>query len=282
MSSKTEIVESKQTIDIVIPTHPKDVETLVLCIKQAKKYVANVRRIIIISPTIIPAAMEISGVEYVPDSAFPFNIEEIAKIFADETINNRSAWYFQQLVKFYIFEIIPDLTDNVLILDSDVIFLRRHTFVTRDGTINLTISKRESHQPYYEHMAKLFPHIAKANASWSGVSHHSVFNRQIIQHIMKSALDYHTDLCSSENDTPAYNFWRIFLKLVNTSESSGASEYEIYFNYSLILFPEIIRAREIKWYNYGENENNYRDTVFVAVHNWKRAKNWMEIIEPFL
>jgi hypothetical protein len=282
MSSKTEIIESKQTIDVVIPAHPKDVETLILCIKQAKKYVSNIRRIIIISPIIIPEAMEISGVEYIPDSAFPFNIEKIAETLPDEKIRHRSTWYFQQLVKFYIFETIPTLTDNVLILDSDVIFLRRHTFVTRDGTINLTISNNESHQPYYEHMARLFPHIARANASWSGVSHHSVFNRQIIENIMNATIDCHPDLCLPENTNPIDNFWRIFLKLVDKNDDSGASEYEIYFNYSLIIFPEIIRAREIKWYNYGDNENNYREAVFVAVHNWKRSENWYQNIEPYL
>ena len=62
---------------------------------------------------------------------------------------------------------------------------------------------------------------------------------------------------NEHNDT----FYNTFLKLVTDINGSGASEYEIYFNFMLINYNDKIKIRELKWCNsnilYLNSTNDY-------------------------
>jgi hypothetical protein len=52
-------------------------------------------------------------------------------------------------------------------------------------------------------------------------------------------------------------FYEVFLKNVTEYDDSGASEYEIYFNYILNKHPDKYKIRRLKW----ENTNNSLDDI---------------------
>ncbi|RIB06696.1 hypothetical protein C2G38_2115479, partial [Gigaspora rosea] len=71
---------------------------------------------------------------FVPETKFPFSIENIKRIlYQKKSKYNHATWYYQQLLKFYIFRVVPNLLENVLILDSDFIFKEKVSFITDDG-----------------------------------------------------------------------------------------------------------------------------------------------------
>ncbi len=47
-------------------------------------------------------------------------------------------------------------------------------------------------------------------------------------------------------------FWKVFLKEVDPTlyDLSGASEYEIYFNFMLTYNPRFMKVRPLRWINY--------------------------------
>ena len=66
-------------------------------------------------------------------------------------------------------------------------------------------------------------------------------------------------------------FYNIFLKMVTDFYGSGASEYEIYFNYMLTFHGDKIQIRELKWKNCSEILfNDYNDYDYVACHYYMR------------
>jgi hypothetical protein len=78
-------------------------------------------------------------------------------------------------------------------------------------------------------------------SSDSGIAHHMIFNTHFVSELFNMVEVYH-------NKGP---FWKIFLELVDNDhyDTSGASEYEIYFNYMLIHNFDKISARKLKCEN---------------------------------
>jgi hypothetical protein len=68
-----------------------------------------------------------------------------------------------------------------------------------------------------------------------------IFNTHFVSELFNMVELYH-------NKEP---FWKVFLKLVDKDryDSSGASEYEIYFNYMLIHHFDKISVRKLNWNN---------------------------------
>ena len=62
---------------------------------------------------------------------------------------------------------------------------------------------------------------------------------------------YVSELFNLIEKTHNKEFWRVFLEQVDKSQilGSGASEYEIYFNFLLTYHPLDIKIRSLKWYN---------------------------------
>jgi hypothetical protein len=72
---------------------------------------------------------------------------------------------------------------------------------------------------------------------------------------------------TNHNDT----FFNVFLKLVSQTQitGSGASEYEIYFNYMLINHNDKINIRFLKWQNMKytiDNNLDNGDLDYVSYH----------------
>ena len=88
----------------------------------------------------------------------------------------------------------------------------------------------------------------------SGICHHMIFETRYINEIISKIENSHND-----------KFYNIFLKLVTDKKHSGASEYEIYFNYMLGNHNDKIKIRKLKWKNTNKMIEN-ADFHYVSCH----------------
>jgi len=222
-------------IDVIIPTHVKDTETLELCIEQARKNVLNVNKVYVISKDKLT-----DSAEWIPESAFPFSLVEVSDIIGETW---RTTWYYQQVLKFYAHEACDGLLDDYLIVDSDTMFLRPIDFYEEEsGKIYFNFGY-EKYPSYDEHMKKLVPGLNRVDDK-SGITHSMVFSRDILTELKKTV--------ELKHDSP---LWKAFLDITNhkylsvdnqSHDANGrASEYEIYFNYARTHFRDRVICRPL-------------------------------------
>jgi len=251
-------------IDIVIPTHQKDLPILEHCIAAARRKIVNVRRIIVISKECYT-----KNAEWFDEAAFPFSIELVKN-----HVGGHAGWYFQQLLKLYAPLVIPDISENVMILDSDTVFFRRVRMLDRDGLPFYNISKdanvrdRPFDQRVAKHTQNMLPQLAIENLpaefqQVSGISHNMVFNREILRDLF-AKVEAH-----DANHDP---FYKIFLK--HADQGHSASEYQIYFNFLLVFHPQKFHIRKLRYKNTADvNITKYRfrfKYYYCAFHSYLR------------
>ena len=228
-----------EAIDVVIPCTKKDLATLELCIAGIKENCHEIRRIIVVSKEPLT-----SNAEWYDENLYPFSMHEVACELLGSTIGgtkyvanriNRLGWIYQQLLKLYAQRIIPGISSNVLILDSDTIFLNPITFIVETGAALFDISC-EYHLPDFAHAERLLPYLHRVFPSFSGICNHMLMQKCVVDDLHQAV--------ETRHNLP---FWRAFLRCVKKSElfGSGASEYEIYFNYAHIRSDQF-KIRELR------------------------------------
>ena len=164
---------SNINIDVVIPYHEKDEYTIYKCLDSLHN-IKNINNVYIISKK----EFVYKDVKWIDEKIFPFTKDEISNI--NPIIpKDRSGWYYQQLLKFYIFNV-PGISNNVLLLDSDVIFLKEVSFFEQ-GKPCYNFSN-EYTPVYFENMKKLNPYFEKS-VNHSGICHHMLFQKDIMHEI---------------------------------------------------------------------------------------------------
>jgi len=228
------------SFDIVIPVGPHDMDKIHEQIKYTKKNIIDYRYVYIISsnPSLI-----VENCTIIDETIFPFSKKDVAYYHGE---SDRNGWYLQQLLKLYAFQVIPNILERYLVIDSDTFFLKPTRFIdTTDGKYLYNFTDKENHIPYYEHMRRLNEMFVKIN-NYSGICHHMLFENKFIQEIF--------NLIENEYRKP---FWIIFLELVyeyyRHNDRSGASEYEIYFNYIFNNHSDKVKFRKLEW----DNLNNW-------------------------
>lgn len=231
---------SDHPIDVVIPCAEKDLPTLDLCIDGIKANGTHIRRVIVVSKNKLT-----NQAEWFSEENYPFSLSDVALALANGNRNaeevllrkySRLGWYYQQLLKLYAPFVIPDISPNVLVLDADTIFLNPVTFLNEQngGLYNPGV---EYNLPYFGHGALLIPGFYKCFPEYSGISHHMIFQRAVIEDLFHTVEQYHNE-----------SFWTVFCRLVDPQSlfGSGASEYEIYFNY-IFARTQQTSVRQLKW-----------------------------------
>jgi len=109
-------------------------------------------------------------------------------------------------------------------------------------------------------MSKLDKELVKMDSKKSGICHHMIFETKYINEIISKIEKNHND-----------KFYNIFLKLVTEKDRSGASEYEIYFNYMLKNHRNKIKIRKLNWKNSTYFKIN-NDMDYISCH-WYNRKN---------
>ncbi len=228
----------RQIIDVVIPAHEKDLDTLNHCIEGVRRNVVDVRRIIIISKE-----KYTDKAEWFDEALFPFSFKEIASL-----AKGGAGWHFQQLLKLYSPLVIPSISENVLIVDSDTVFLRKVKFFSDEGLplYNLSkdrdLDKSKFHQDSYKHIAKILPEIDQKLPenfrNISGICHHMLFQKHIIEVLFKRV---------EELDRIGDPFYKVFLK--NSETACGVAEYNLYFYFLISLHPQEYHIRILHYKN---------------------------------
>lgn len=249
--------------DIVIPYGPSDKKVVDDMLKFTKKNVIGYRKIFIVT---YDMNVKFDDCIMIDENIFPFN-----KTMIDERLpyKDRGGWYLQQLIKLYASFVIPEITDTYLVIDADTYFLRPVTFF--ENGLPIYNYGEEHHKPYFAHMKRLHPTLKREN-DMSGVTHHMVFQKHIIQQMFDLVEGEHnkTAEAATEAATEAAQkkpFWRIFIENIYLEHTSGASEYEIYFNYLQIYHPNEFLLRKLHW----ENSNHiHHNCDYVSLHFYLR------------
>ncbi|MCH9612265.1 MAG: hypothetical protein S4CHLAM102_07510 [Chlamydiia bacterium] len=261
---------NRNPMDVVIPCAKKDVVTLDHCIEGIRKNGINIRRIIVVSKEKLT-----DKAEWFSESNFPFQMNDLAYLLfpnsqakAEQYIHhpkNRLGWLFQQLIKFYAAYVIPDISDNILLLDADTIFLKPVLFQDKNG-YPLFNPGEENHLPYFEHGKRFIPGFQKMFPHISGITHHMLFQRPVLDDLFTTVETAHHCL-----------FFEAFCKCIETRYlfHSAASEYELYFNFFLSRSNQY-HIRALEWKNPGfiEELEVYRSQRYdyVSCHSYARGK----------
>lgn len=239
--------------DIVICLGYKDLNIINLMVNYTKKNIIGYRNIYIIS---YDKNIKIDGCITIDENIFPFSkkkLEEHLGIYA-----YKSCWYLQQLLKLYAIFVIDGILDNILIIDSDTCFFKDTSFFEDNKPLyNYDI---QEHLPYFEHMKKLHPSLKRQDIDKSGISHHMIFQKNILLNLFKLIEDYHNK-----------NFYEVFIEKINPEDGNGASEYEIYFNFILNYYSNEIKIRKLNSDNRKRdfsNINNNHNYDYISYHNY--------------
>jgi hypothetical protein len=215
-------------IDVVIPSTPKDLEVLDACVEGIIANCARIRDVYVVSKTqLTPSA------RWFDEALYPFSKKDVAyhlakkdPILADKILNeefSRVGWYYQQLLKLYAPFAIPNISSNVLVLDSDTVFLKPVSFLNEENA-GLYDPSSEYWMPYFYFSERLLPGFRRLYPQYSGISHHMLFQRPVLE-----------DLFACIEEIHEMPFWQAFCAMVDVNQlspfSSGASEYELYFNF---------------------------------------------------
>lgn len=240
--------------DIVIPVGPNDVEILEKMIQYTQKNIVGYRCIFLIS---FDPNLQVDSCITIDEKMFPFNKKHIAKYIG---VDERNGWYLQQLLKLYAGFVIDNILDNYLVIDVDTFFLHKTTFFNKDG-LPLYNTGKEYHPPYFGHMKKLHSGLIK-KSPFSGICHHMMFQKHVLCGLFKFVESQHLN----------EPFYISFLKSIdlNHSSKSGASEYEIYYNYLHIHHNNDFRLRELKWANFADSDKENIELDYISYHYYNR------------
>ncbi len=260
-----------ERIDVVMPTAPKDVKTIDIAIEGIRKNCKNLGRIIVISSERLT-----DHAEWFDESQYPFSKFDVAlylnkmdKNRATKYLNKRHSrvgWYYAQLLKFYAGFVIPGISSNILIVDSDTVFLRPVEFMNEKGE-GLYNPGTEYHKPYFVHMNKLLPGLRKVFPDLSGISHHLLMQKPILEDLFSQVESYHQ-----------VEFWKAFCRCVDPTYvgAAGAAEFEIYFNFAFDRTDQV-HLRNLKWGNSSKlellDQHRTQGYDYMSYHSYLRNKN---------
>tara|TARA_Y100000022_G_scaffold173989_1_gene161815 strand:+ start:663 stop:1514 length:852 start_codon:yes stop_codon:yes gene_type:complete len=231
--------------DIVITSVEKDKFLLQHAIKYIKKYVKDFRRIIVVSNNKLT---DIEGVEWFDENKYPFTKRDVYdNMYNYGEKRNRKCSYINQILKLYAHKVIPDLTENILICDSDIIFIKNITFMEDNKPIyGNRILDYGQIIGYFNHHQKLNEdfdfvnseenkELSKNNKLMSGVCHHIMYNKHIINELISLIEQKHNCV-----------FWKFYLNEAVANECEPAN-CELYYNYVCKYHKDKIIIRDIKW-----------------------------------
>ena len=238
--------------DVVLPVGPNELPIINHVVNLIKTNVKGFNNIYLITPD---ETLSIDGCVTIDENIFPFTKKEITEILGESC---RIAWVYQQLLKLYAVNIIPDCLDNILILDSDVFILKELNFMENDKPI-FTVGCEHTIE-YHEHSKKLHPSLVRVDQKYSGVSHHMLFTRKYLKELFDLIEKYNNKL-----------FFNVFLESIDNRDKNNfrCSEYEIYFNFMCLYHHDSIIIRELVWDNVPYLANDIVNKYdYVSIPKW--------------
>ena len=254
--------------DVVIPIGPCDINQFKQQLEYTKRNIIGYRRIYLVCfDTSLLGFVNETDIIVVSETIFPFNKNDITAIHGDF---ERNGWYLQQLIKLYAGFVLPDIADRYLVIDSDTYFLTPTTFISETSGKSLYNTGTEYHEPYFERMKRLYVSLGRVYPEYSGICHHMMFEKRFLRKLFDMVEKNHRN----------QPFWRVFLEQVNCEHfgmniynASGASEYEIYFNFIMMYHSTEVEIRNLKWDNVSVNPlfSKNDDLSYVSWHYYMRG-----------
>ncbi len=258
---------SREPIDVVIPSIERDRVTLELCIAGIKANCPQVRRVIVVSDHRLT-----DQAEWFDEAKYPFTKSDVAFLLCHKNLEQAQSffknsshavgWYYQQILKLYAAVVIPDISSNVLVLDSDTIFLNPVTFLDEDG--GGLYNWGCGYDPVYQkHATRCLPELYQIYPEWSGICHHMLFQRAVLDDLFATAQKIH-----------GIPFWQVFCLAYEEEGKPGASEYEIYFNFVFARTNQV-HLRKLKSIDINNLEklDYFRDQGYDYVSNHWYLRN---------
>lgn len=247
--------EFECTFDIVIPVGPNDMYRAREQVEYTKRNVIGYRNIYMIC---FNPNEKINGTISIDEKIFPFTIDTIIESHGKSW---RNGWYLQQLLKLYAGFVVPGILDTYLVIDSDTFFMNPVRFI-QDNKCCYNYGS-EKWGEYFAHMKRMHPSLEKMEARQSGICHHMIFEREKLDKLFKMVELHHNN---------EKKFYEIFLDCVQKKyrgNGSGASEYEMYYNYLLKYHKDDIIIRALKW----KDASHYDKKMdYVSIH-WHKQTN---------
>lgn len=267
------------SFDIVIVSHHKDYETLPLCIASIKKYIPDHARIFVVGNK----QMEDKDFIFIHESNFYAYVhpDAIKTVWQQRNakLASRAPWIFQQFLKLGAPLIIPDLSENYLCIDSDIIWLRLQKFINERG--QYLYSKNRAceccgkglvHDEYVQVYKRLLRDRRISVASFSFIAHHMLFNRTILAELLGHIERVHKK-----------QWYDAIIAHLNFDEKSNFSEYELYGNWLWIKHSELLTHRQLKWISVNtlSNISVHDQYDFVSAQYYDRYNHDMGYPMPY-
>lgn len=176
---------------------------------------------------------------------YPFSKHDIIEQLAKQGSHpDNASWYYQQLLKFYVFDVIPNICDNVLILDSDFTFIKPIEFLSSEGKgilsygypfqwlIGTTSYPNDNIKHIHINHAKLLVKNWDVMNPFTGMHHHMLINKHIMKSLFQNVEENHKE-----------TFWKTFINVLKSDEWTSASEYIIYFHFAIKFYLNKIELR---------------------------------------
>ena len=265
--------------DIVISSCKKDQFVLQKAIHSIKQYIKNYRRIIVVSNEKLT---DIEDVEWFDEKQYPFSIKDIYDNMYNmvpDSKRRKKVSYINQLIKLYAHKVIPDLLENILIYDSDIIFIKDTTFFEDEKPLygNRVVDYYGGYNHYLNHHLQLHPsfdfynkleinkRLQRQHLFCSGICHHIIYNKYIIDELIALIENTH-------NET----FWKYYLNIVDTRNIDSnlylePANCELYYNYVNLFHPNKIKIRTITWLEMAA-QSGQANTIITNFDNFKHIK----------
>lgn len=233
-------------IDLVVPCAEKDAELLRLSIASLKSCCKQLRRVVVISPRpMVPA----EDAEWFDEAQFPFSKEELG-----------TGWRYQQALKLCASFVVPDLLEDVLVVDADTVWHRRNLeFVRSDGvglySLSADIGDVRGYGPFFQDV--VFPlGVPRLKDGMSAICHHMLFKRHIL-----------CDLSLEVQRRFGKPLWKVF-------SQGKPSEWELYLNFAAAKFASEIAIRPLQFVVTGDIEEakctSHAEIDFIVCHSHRR------------
>lgn len=254
-------------IDVVIPIAVKDTEKLINSLSSLLLNCSTpIRHVYLICSSSQLNFTNRLNVKIVLEKQFPFALKDLEHALnAKGSTHPHATWYYQQLLKLYVFDVLDDLCDNVLILDSDFAFNRPIAFLTDEGHALLargypfswTVTENADVKPKHSHIdfcKKLVPGWSLCD-NFTGMHHHILLKKQITKSLFDEVEKHH-----------CMPFWMAFMECVEVHKWNAASEYILYYHYSLQKFPHDTVTRHLEAFDIIHDCD---ENIEEATRKWK-------------
>jgi len=255
---------SDNKIDVVIPYHVKDSEVIEMCINGCINNVHNLGSIYIVTGD---TNLTFDSVRIIDEDEL-FD-DGLSKKYIESRLSTecpdlvwRAGWFFQQFIKMGCSYAIPNLADYYLVVDADVVFIRKMHFLKNDRML-LTKTK-EHHQPHFNCCEKLLGE--PINRKHAFVAHHMLMCKPIVLELLHYIKKRFNKI-----------WYDAILDNIDNKDVLMFSEYETYGHYLENHHPEKLVVRCLR--NAQRFKIRYLLKIllnrvdYVTIHNYKKPQN---------